>query len=281
MKTWNGSLRLGGLRRFAIAISVLNLLGHTVLGFEPSWAHPLVALATAYSLELLMEWLEARAQGRAPRFASGPMDFIDFLLPAHITGLAVSMLLYANEQLAPVAFASAVAIGSKSLLRAPVAGKPRHFLNPSNFGITVTLLAFPWVGIAPPYQFTENLSGVGDWVLPAVIVCTGTFLNWRFTQRLPLIAGWLGGFALQAVLRCWLSGLPILPGLLPMTGVAFVLYTFYMVTDPGTTPQRPAAQAVFGMSVAAAYSLLVAQHVVFDLFFSLTLVCAVRGAWLY
>jgi hypothetical protein len=281
MKTWNGSLRLGGLRRFAIAISVLNLLGHTVLGFEPSWAHPLVALATAYSLELLVEWLEARAQGRAPRFAGGRMDFVDFLLPAHITGLAVSMLLYANEQLAPVAFASAVAIGSKALLHAPVAGKPRHFLNPSNFGITVTLLAFPWVGIAPPYQFTENLQGAGDWVLPAVIVCSGTFLNWRFTQRLPLIAGWLGGFALQAVLRCWLSGLPLLPGLLPMTGVAFVLYTFYMVTDPGTTPQRPAAQVVFGLSVAAAYSVLVDRHVVFDLFFSLTLVCVVRGAWLY
>jgi hypothetical protein len=35
------------------------------------------------------------------------------------------------------------------------------------------------------------------------------------------------------------------------------------------------------MSVAAAYSLLVGRHVVFDLFFSLTLVCVVRGGWLY
>jgi hypothetical protein len=44
---WNDAIRLGGLRRFAIAISILNILGHTVLGFEQSWAQPLVALATA------------------------------------------------------------------------------------------------------------------------------------------------------------------------------------------------------------------------------------------
>ncbi|NEQ87997.1 MAG: enediyne biosynthesis protein UnbU, partial [Moorea sp. SIO2I5] len=37
---WYQTNRLGGLRRFAIAITVLNLLGHTVLGFEQSWAQP-------------------------------------------------------------------------------------------------------------------------------------------------------------------------------------------------------------------------------------------------
>lgn len=277
MKTWDGSLRLAGLRRFGIAITVLNVLGHTVLGFEQSWAQPLVSLATSYGLELLIEALEAWAQGRAPRFRGGWRQLVDFLLPAHITGLAVAMLMYANEQLWPVAFASSVAIGSKALLRIPVDGKPRHFLNPSNFGITVTLLVFPHIGIAPPYQFTENLFGAGDWVLPAIIVCTGTFLNTRFTRRLPLIAGWLGGFILQASLRSWLADIPLGPALLPMTGVAFVLYTFYMVTDPGTTPQRPSAQVLFGLSVAAVYGLLVGRQVVFDLFFSLTLVCFIRG----
>ncbi|MBU8900207.1 RnfABCDGE type electron transport complex subunit D [Corallococcus sp. M34] len=281
MKTWTGSLRIAGLRRFAVAITVLNLLGHSVLGFEMAWAHPLVALGTAYAMELLLEWLEARAQGRAPRFMGGVGSFVDFLLPAHITGLAVAMLLYANARLAPVAFASAVAIASKALFRAPVEGTWRHFLNPSNFGISVTLLAFPSVGIAPPYQFTENLYGVGDWVLPAIIVCTGTFLNARFTQRLPLILGWVGGFALQALLRAWLMGGAVMPPLMPMTGVAFVLYTFYMVTDPGTTPRQPVAQVMFGASVAAAYCLLVGRHIVFDLFFSLTVVCVARGALLY
>jgi len=281
MNAWDGAVRLKGLQRFGIAITVLNVLGHTVLGFEQSWAQPLVSLATTYSLELLLEWAEARAAGRAPRYLGGLRNLVNFLLPAHISGLAVAMLLYANDRLWPVAFAAAVAIGSKALLRVTVEGHARHFMNPSNFGITVTLLAFPWVGIAPPYHFTENLSGAGDWVLPAIIVCTGSFVNFRFTRRLPLIAGWVGGFILQAAVRSWLQGSLMPAALAPMSGVAFVLYTFYMVTDPATTPRGRWAQVAFGASVAAAYGLLVTRHVVFDLFFSLSLVCVGRGTGLY
>ncbi|MGH2413126.1 MAG: enediyne biosynthesis protein UnbU [Microcystaceae cyanobacterium] len=278
---WYQSNRLAGLRRFAIAITFLNLLGHTVLGFEQSWAQPLVALATAYSLELFLELIDAWADRHPPRFWGNPGKFVDFLLSAHITALAVAMLLYANERLLPIAFATAAAIGSKAIFRVPVGQGKRHFFNPSNIGISVTLLLFPWVGIAPPYQFTENLSGWGDWILPGLIVCTGTFLNSRFTQKLPLIAAWLAGFILQAVLRSYWFSTPLMAALLPMTGVAFVLFTFYMVTDPGTTPSRPVTQVIFGASVAAAYGLLMVCHIVFGLFFALTLVCTLRGLLLY
>jgi len=174
-----------------------------------------------------------------------------------------------------------VAIGSKAIFRVKVNGKVRHFLNPSNFGISMALLLFPWVGITPPYQFTENLLGWGDWILPAAIVVTGTFLNTRFTQRMPMIGAWLGAFILQAALRSYWFDTPLLPALLPMTGVAFVLFTFYMVTDPGTTPYSLEGQILFGGSVALCYGILMVCHVVFGLFFALTLVCVCRGMWLY
>lgn len=77
--------RLAGLRRFAIAITFLNILGHTVLGFEQSWAQPLVALATGYSVELLLESVDARVNGFKPRYLGSIGQFIDFLLSAHIT----------------------------------------------------------------------------------------------------------------------------------------------------------------------------------------------------
>jgi hypothetical protein len=269
--------RLAGLRRFAIAITFLNILGHTVLGFEQSWAQPLVALATGYSVELLLESVDAGVNGFKPRYLGSIGQFVDFLLSAHITSLAIAMLLYANERLFPIMFAVAVAIGSKAIFRLQVADKTRHFLNPSNFGISVTLLLFPWIGIAPPYQFTENLSGWADWILPVLIVCTGTFLNARFTRKLPLIAGWLGAFILQAILRSAIFHTPLIPALLPMTGVAFVLFTFYMVTDPGTTPINPREQIIFGASVAVAYGILMSFHIVFGMFFGLTLVCCFRG----
>lgn len=278
----NRADRLGGLRRFAIAITVLNILGHAFFGFEQSLAQPFVALASAYSAELLLEFIDARCNRRPLRFlGGGPRKFVEFLLSAHITGLACAMLLYANERLGPVIFASVVAICSKCILRAPAERGMRHFFNPSNFGITVTLLAFPWVSVAPPYQFTENMTGVGDWILPAVIVCTGTFLNARFTHRLPLIAAWLGGFIAQAFVRSVFFDTPFGAGLIPMTGVAFILYTFYMVTDPATTPSGRRDQIAFGLSVAAVYGLLMVAHVVFGLFFALTIVCAVRGLCAY
>jgi hypothetical protein len=240
-------------------------------------------------MELALEAIDAWAQRRRARFLGSPRTFAEFLLSAHITGLAVSMLLYPNERFWVTAFAVAVAIASKTLFRVPIAipgvamaeWPRRHFLNPSNIGISVTLLLFPWVGIAPPYQFTENARGVFDVVLPLLIVVSGSFLNTKFTERIPLISAWLAGFVAQAVVRSWWHGLPPAAALLPMSGLAFVLYTFYMVTDPGTTPSGRRAQIVFGASVALAYGLLVSLHIVFGLFFALTLVTLARGALMH
>jgi Na+-translocating ferredoxin:NAD+ oxidoreductase RnfD subunit len=274
---WTEATRLGGLRRFAVAITILNLLGHLWFGFEQAWAVPLIALAAAYSTELLLEWLDARLSRREVRFGGSFRRLVDFLLSAHISGLAVGMLLYTNSRLWTVAFAACAAIASKTIFRIPSPRGSRHFFNPSNFGITVTLLLFPWVGIAPPYQFTENLHGVGGWILPAVIVCSGTFLNARFTKRLPLIAAWVSCFFAQALLRHVLLGTRLEAALLPMTGVAFILYTFYMITDPATAPSSARGQVFFGASVASTYGLLLACHIVFGLFFSLSIVSALRG----
>ena len=61
---------------------------------------------------------------------------------------------------------------------------------------------------------------------------SGSFLNIRFTKRICVAIGWVGGFFLQALFRNLAFGTPLTAALLPMTGVAFVLFTFYMVTDP-------------------------------------------------
>jgi hypothetical protein len=282
---WYRNKRIGGLWRFAIAITVLNILGHTVLGFEQAWATPFVALAAAYGSELFLETVDALTRERRPRFLGSASAFIEFLLPAHISGLAVSMLLYSNERFWVIAFAAASAIASKYLFQAaiPTPGRPpsdwpqRHFFNPSNFGISLTLILFTWVGIAPPYEFTENVRGMFDVILPLVIVGSGSLVNRLFTERIPLILAWLGGFILQALVRSLMHGTPASAALAPMTGFAFVIFTFYMVTDPGSTPSRRDLQILFGLSVAVAYGLLVTAHVPFDLFFGLTVVSILRG----
>ncbi|HEV2863504.1 MAG TPA: hypothetical protein VGX48_20995 [Pyrinomonadaceae bacterium] len=274
-------LRLAALRRFAVAITVLNVCGRLWLGFENSWAQMLAALGTAYVVEFVLEVADARANRRPYKFAGGWVRAVDFLLPAHISGLAVSMLLYAGGLLLPFAFASAVGIASKALFTAPVNDSRRHFLNPSNTGIAITFLLFPAIAPAVPYQFTEYLSGGVSRALPVLVVCVGTFMNWRYTKRMPLVLSWVAAFALQGIVRCLLNGLPLSVGLAPMTGVAFVLFTFYMITDPGATPGGRRGQVVFGAGVAFVYAALMTAHVGYTLFYALLVVSAARGLLLH
>jgi enediyne biosynthesis protein E5 len=274
-------VRIKALRRFALSITVFNVLGHTVLGFEQARITPFLAAATSYVAALLFEAVDAWATGRRPEYARDRDGWFNFLLPAHIVGLASGMLLYANDSPWPYMFAIVVANASKYLVRVKVRGRVKHVLNPSNFGVAVTLLLFPWVGAAMPYQFTNLLTGPFDWILPAVVLVMGTLLNAKLTKKEPLILAWVGGIVLQAVLRHVLFGHSLAGALIPLTGVSFILFSNYMITDPGTTPFPWRRQVLFGLSVALVYGTLVVLGVSFGFFFALTLVCAVRGVGLW
>jgi len=272
--------RSAALRRFGVSITALTILGHTVLGFEQAYATPVVAVLAALATELLLDSVDAVVHRRRPRYLAPVGKVIDFLLPAYIAGLAAAMLLYANATLWPYILAVVIAISSKYLVRVRVDGRLRHFLNPSNAGIVAVLVLLPWVGIAPPYEFTEWISGPLDALVPALLLVAGTMLNASLTRKTPLILGWVGGFVIQALVRSAFDDISLVSALLPVTGTAFVLFTNYMITDPGTTPVRLRNQVAFGMATAAAYGVLVTAHVVFGLFFALVIVCALRGTGL-
>ena len=91
--------QLGGLRRFALAITVFNLFGHVWFGFEQSYAQPLASIASAYVTQLVLDALGAWAQKRRPAFTRGFGALVNSLLSAHISALACAMLLYANDRI--------------------------------------------------------------------------------------------------------------------------------------------------------------------------------------
>lgn len=275
----NRDPRYLALRNFAISMSVFNILGYTLLGFEQPWLWPIICAPFAYAVEMVLEVISAWAQNRRARFLGGGFRRVyEFLLPAHITALAVNMLLYANDLLLPILLGVFIGVAGKHVLQAPINGRMRHYMNPSNFGITVSLLMFgSWISIAPPYEFTENANTFFRVGIPLVIATAGTVINAMLTKRIPLIVGWLGAFVIQAVLRHFIWDVAIWSALGPMSGVAFVLFTNYMITDPGTTPSKPLNQFMFGSSVAMVYGLLMVFNVVYTLFFATTIVCAVRG----
>ena len=250
----NPKLRLFALWYFTILMIVWNILGHTFLGFEQSWASPLVAIGTAIFMQMFLEWVDAKAKNRELRFAGGVGPFLNFLPAALIPGFACGMLLYPNENLWPIVFAVVLSISSKVFFRAPVGnGHYQHIFNPSNFGVAATLLLFPQVGFAPTYHFTENITGAWHWVIPAFILLTGIIIHGCFTGRLALVGAWVGGFVLQGLFRAWYFNTPLYVPLMPMSSAAFIVFTLYMVPDPATTPINPWRQAFFGFSVAMVY----------------------------
>jgi hypothetical protein len=269
------------LRNFAMSISAFNIFGYTLLGFEQPWLWPILAVLSGYATEIIFELISAWAQQRRPRFlGNGPRGMYEFLLPAHITALAVNMLLYANNQFWPVLFGVVVGVSGKHVLQAPIAGRMRHYMNPSNLGIATTLIVFSsWVSISPPYMFTEWANSYFKFMIPMIILTAGTVINSMLTKRVPLIVGWLGTFAIQAFVRHWIWGVQLNTALSVMTGVAFVLFTNYMITDPGTTPSKGRWQFMFGGGVALVYGVLMEFNVVYTLFFATAIVCGLRGGF--
>jgi len=188
-----------GLRMSASLATVFTILGHTVFGFEQPVAQVVVALATGYACAFLFEWIDARANGVKPGFAGGGFrKIVDFLLPAHMTSITLSFLLYFGQRLWIMALTVALALGSKYVFRVRQNGRLQHFMNPSNFGIAVVLIVFQWTGVLP-WNFTIDIHGVWDVVVPLAILMLGTRLNLLFTGRIPTVMAWLGTFILLGI----------------------------------------------------------------------------------
>ena len=113
----NPKLRLFALWYFCILMIVWNVLGHTVLGFEQSWATPVVAVAAAIFVQMLLDWVDAKAKNRELRFTGSLGNFLNFLPAAIIPGFACGMLLYPNERLWPVVFAVVLCSSSDPVRR--------------------------------------------------------------------------------------------------------------------------------------------------------------------
>jgi hypothetical protein len=280
----NPKYRIFALFYFSTLIVLWVLAGHFILGFEQSLLQPTISVLTAIVATFILEYIFSVANSTTPRYAYGSLlDKIVFILPAVIPGCAVGMLIYPNEVIWPMIFASALSIASKVLIRVPINenGDTQHLFNPSNFGITFTLLAFPWIGLAPPYHFTSNLEGIWHYLLPAFVLITGIIVHGLFTGRLPLVLAWIVGFILHGLFRAVYFNTPWFVSLVPMTSAAFILFTLYMIPDPATTPRNTKHQILFGLSVAFIYGMLLYHNMVFGLFLSLFITCAIRGLFLY
>lgn len=157
---------------------------------------------------------------------------------ALISGLSLCLLLRTNS-LALAAAAGVVTIASKFLLR--VNGK--HLFNPTNFGLVATMLATGGAVWVSPGQW-GNVA-----FFAFLMVCAGGLVVMRAARSdvtLAFIASYL---ALVIGRSLWL-GEPLAIPLHRLQSGALLLFTFFMISDPRTTPDSRAGRIVFAVLVA-------------------------------
>ena len=156
---------------------------------------------------------------------------------ALISGLSLCLLLR-TDHLALAALAGIVTIASKFVLK--VDGK--HVFNPTNFGITALLAAGAPVWVSP-----------GQWGNVAffafLMACLGGLVVNRAARgdvTLAFLAAWAAILFGRAL---WLGQRMAVP-LHQLESGALLLFTFFMISDPKTTPRSRAGRVLFAVLVA-------------------------------
>jgi len=188
------------------------------------------------------------------------------LRSALITALSLSLLLRADA-VWPLALAAALAIGSKFALRL----NNKHIFNPANFAIVALLLATDVVWTTPGQW------GTAVW-FAALLAGAGLFVTYRAARfDVPLI--FLGVFAALIFARALWLGDPLSIPMLRLQNGALILFAFFMISDPKTTPDGSIARALFAAGAAILTYILIWHFFVTDgLFYSLAIICLIRPA---
>jgi Na+-transporting NADH:ubiquinone oxidoreductase subunit NqrB len=169
-------------------------------------------------------------------FSGLPGAAFDWRSPL-ITGLSLSLLLRTESPLL-WALAPALGIGSKFLIR--VGGK--HFFNPATFAIASLLLLSPDVWVSPGQW------GQSTW-LALLLVCAGGLVLQR-AERVDTALAFLSCYAGLLCWRAWSLGDPLAIPLNQLQSGALLLFSFFMITDPRSTPDRRLGRILFAAAVA-------------------------------
>lgn len=159
-------------------------------------------------------------------FSLWKLNEIKGLKSAAITALGICLLLRTNSELV-MAFAAFIGIAAKFMLRI----NNKHLFNPSNIGIIILLIITDSAWISP-----------GQWgndvVLLFMVIATGSIVLLK-VGRLDVTYIFLGSLFVMEYVRTVLFlgwGMDVL--LHKFTSGSLLLFAFFMITDPKTTPDN-------------------------------------------
>jgi hypothetical protein len=219
------SSRMKDPRYYQIAVlSSLVIFGVVGLDFGIRWSNAVLIVASALSVQYLGTKLT-----NLPRF--------DPLSPL-ITSLSLT-LLFRTDMAALAMLAACLAIGSKFLIR--VNGK--HVFNPANFAIVTLMLASGHAWISS-----------GQWGNAAIgafaLACLGFIVLTR-ARRSETTVTFLIAYATLMFARAMWLGDPLSIPLHQMQNGALLIFAFFMISDPKTTPDARIGRVIYATFVAS------------------------------
>jgi Na+-transporting NADH:ubiquinone oxidoreductase subunit NqrB len=208
--------------------TLVSLLVYGVgwLDFDITVGRVVLLLATV----LATQWVGDRLIGGAPRFGQSARS-------ALISGLSLCLLLRTNRA-DLTALAAIVTIAGKFLIRA--GGK--HVFNPTNGGIVAMLLMTNQVWVSP-----------GQWGAAAffafLLACAGSLVVNR-AARSDVTYAFIVSYCALLFGRSIYLGEPLTIPLHRLESGALLLFTFFMISDPKTTPDSRIGRVLFAALVA-------------------------------
>jgi len=214
-------------RIFQIA-ALASLLGWGViaLDFDVRVEQAFVLVGVA----LWTQWIFSRASGRAVDL---PVDLRSPL----ISSLSLCLLLR-TDALWVAGAVAATTIASKFLIRS----RGKHVFNPTTFGLATALIVSDraWV--------SAGQWGTTAWAAFAM-VCAGVLVV-RRAERSDVTWAFLASYLALVFGRSLWLGDPFAVPMHALQSGALLLFAFFMISDPRTTPDSRAGRILFAAAVA-------------------------------
>jgi Na+-transporting NADH:ubiquinone oxidoreductase subunit NqrB len=207
-----------------VSLSTLLLYGLLWLHFEVSVTQIVVTIGTA----LLTQYAGTRLY-KLPSFdPRSPL----------ISALSLCLLIRTND-LSTAALAAFIAIGSKFVIR----WNDKHLFNPTNLALVIVLVS--GLGWISPGQW-----GQVAW-FGFLVVCLGGLVINR-AARADVALAFLAIYVGLLTVRALRLGDPLTIPLHQIESGALLIFAFFMISDPKTTPNSRTGRIVFALIVALA-----------------------------
>jgi len=220
-------------RHFQVIFQAIFLsYGILFLHWNADWQHYILSIGGCILFQYAADSIKAK------RFLK-PTEFDRWGFSVLISAMSLCLLLKTNDWYVSL-LAAFLTVASKYVLRF----NQKHIFNPSAFGIVATILLTKDAWLSP-----------GQWGSNAVIffgvITFGTIVVTR-VQKLDVSLAFLLTFiGLLYWRQAYVLGWPMDYFIHSVSTGSLLLFTFFMISDPRTSPNHPIARIIWAVLIAA------------------------------